>query len=141
MNSSQKKYIRNLKLGLMLFCLFAVLLYFLPNNLFSPGKIMIASAIVVACIKIIAASGIGGEGRSSENITINELIEKYPILKVWYFICFIGALFFSIYIYSSGASFVKELGIGKTALIIFLLILPLYLPKLIIEEYEKFLRL
>src|SRR5690606_3523438 len=141
MSPSQKKYIRNLKICGITFFAFFALLYFLPNNLFSPGQIMIASAVVIATIKIIANSGRGARSAGAENLTVREKIEKYPILKVWYLICFIAALFFCIYIFRSGTNLIKEFGIGKGAITIFLLILPLVIPKLIIGEYEKFRKL
>lgn len=125
----------------MIFSAFFVLLYFLPNNLFSPGYIMITSAIFIACIKLFAKSGHGSRNSSAENLTVAEQIQKYPILKIWYFGCFIAILLFCIYIFSSGKNFINELGIGKGAIAVFLLVLPLALPKLVIEEYEKFKKL
>jgi len=141
MSPSQKKYIRNLKIFGITFFAFFTLLYFLPNNLFSPGQIMIASAVAIAIIKIVVNSGHGAISAGAENLTIREQIEKYPILKVWYFICFIAALFFCIHIYRSGTNLINEFGIGKGAITIFFLILPLVIPKLIIGEYEKFRKL
>ena len=102
---------------------------------------MIASAVAIAIIKIVVNSGHGAISAGAENLTIREQIEKYPILKVWYFICFIAALFFCIHIYRSGTNLINEFGIGKGAITIFFLILPLVIPKLIIGEYEKFRKL
>ncbi len=102
---------------------------------------MIGSAVAIATIKIITNSSHGAGSAGAENLTIREQVEKYPILKVWYLICFIAALLFCVHIIRSGTNIIKEFGIGKSAITIFLLILPLAIPKLIIGEYEKFRKL
>jgi hypothetical protein len=69
MSPSQKKYVRNLKIVGITFSAFFALLYFLPNNLFSFGQIMIVSALVIATIKIIANSGHGARSAGTGNLS------------------------------------------------------------------------
>lgn len=94
---------------------------------------MIASAIVIAYLKAIS-----GSQNTVVTTTFTEQIEKYPILKVWYLVCCIAAFFVSVHIYRSGVNIINELGIGKGAITLFIILLPLYLPRVVIEEYEKF---